>query len=439
MNNTTDPAGPAAPPPTGGAPGPGDPGHAKGHALDGFYDGLRRPGILRPTDGRWFAGVASGIANRLGVDPLVIRAAFILFGLFFGAGIALYLVLWLLMPDDRGRLSIEQALKHGEGGSIFLLVVTAIAVLGGGPWDGDMQGMRIVGLVLLGGGAWFFLTRTDSGRQMLEQIRSRQPSAGSATAAGPATSPAAASAMSTGNAAANAGATLPPPTVVPVTPPAPRVRTRTIGFAPGLLVLGLAVVTAAAIGHSANTFDWPGNHMAVGVAAGLAVLGLGIVGAGVAGRRSGWLAPFAVAGIITSLAFSVAPQGLDHPWSAGDPTYRPTSLQPENSYELGFGQLTIDLSGTTPAGQKVEALLVAGELDITIPDDAHVQINTKARAGELHGVAGSSEGADDPVQVDGVNLERTYHYGGKPGEPVDLTIDAEIGFGQITILTEEKQ
>lgn len=436
MNNTTDPAGPAAPPPTGGAPGPGDPGHAKGHALDGFYDGLRRPGILRPTDGRWFAGVASGIANRLGVDPLVIRAAFILFGLFFGAGIALYLVLWLLMPDDRGRLSIEQALKHGEGGSIFLLVVTAIAVLGGGPWDGDMQGMRIVGLVLLGGGAWFFLTRTDSGRQMLEQIRSRQPSAGSATAAGPATSPAAASAMSTGNAAANAGATLPPPTVVPVTPPAPRVRTRTIGFAPGLLVLGLAVVTAAAIGHSANTFDWPGNHMAVGVAAGLAVLGLGIVGAGVAGRRSGWLAPFAVAGIITSVTVSVLPAGIARPWEAGERQYRVTSLD-VGAYSLAAGELSVDLSDAnyqaTPGPDTVEAVVGVGELQLVVPDGVHVVVNAKGAAGEV--VAFASDAGVESSR-DGTSWREQYTYGGATSAKAEIVVNAEVGLGQITIRKE---
>ena len=96
----------------------------QGHGLDGFYAALRRPGIVRSRDGRWFAGVATGVARWLGVDPLVVRAGFILFSIFFGMGLALYLVLWLLMPDERGEIHIERALKHGEGSSIFLLVVT---------------------------------------------------------------------------------------------------------------------------------------------------------------------------------------------------------------------------------------------------------------------------------------------------------------------------
>ena len=36
---------------------------SKGHGLDGLYDALRRPGIARASDGRWFAGVASGLAR----------------------------------------------------------------------------------------------------------------------------------------------------------------------------------------------------------------------------------------------------------------------------------------------------------------------------------------------------------------------------------------
>ena len=103
---------------------------------------------MRQSNGRWFAGVAAGVARWLGVDPLVVRAGFILFSIFFGMGLALYLVLWLLMPDERGEIHVERALKHGEGSSIFLLVVTVMAVLGGGPWGGgDSRGLRFFGFV----------------------------------------------------------------------------------------------------------------------------------------------------------------------------------------------------------------------------------------------------------------------------------------------------
>ena len=161
----------------------------QGHGLDGFYAALRRPGIVRRSDGRWFAGVATGVARWLGVDPLVVRAGFILFSIFFGMGLALYLVLWLLMPDERGEIHVERALKHGEGSSIFLLVVTAISVLGGGPWwGGDSRGLRFFGFALLVVGAWWFLTRTGTGRDLMAQAPWR--SAGPVGSTAPAPAPA---------------------------------------------------------------------------------------------------------------------------------------------------------------------------------------------------------------------------------------------------------
>lgn len=46
------------------------------------------------------AGVCSGVAKYFGVDPTVVRIAWALLVLLFGVGIFLYLVCWLLMPDD---------------------------------------------------------------------------------------------------------------------------------------------------------------------------------------------------------------------------------------------------------------------------------------------------------------------------------------------------
>ena len=314
------------------------PGAGQGHGLDGFYTALRRPGIVRQSNGRWFAGVAAGVARWLGVDPLVVRAGFILFSIFFGMGLALYLVLWLLMPDERGEIHVERALKHGEGGSIFLLVVTVIAVLGGGPWwGGDTRGFRFFGFALLVVGAWWFLTRTGTGRELMAQapwknqgaparrvrrpVSTRQPVSRSPSplpARPPHTPAAPATAYgSTGNAAANVGATLAAPR-----PPAPtpvRERTPSIGFAGGLLVLGLAIVTGVVMSTIAQAAGWSGHHVAIGIASGVGMLGLGILVAGIAGRRSGGLAFFAVTGMIAAAATTAAPVGLSQPWQAGRP------------------------------------------------------------------------------------------------------------------------
>ncbi|WP_256793650.1 PspC domain-containing protein [Terrabacter sp. Ter38] len=435
----------------------------QGHGLDGFYTALRRPGVVRQGDGRWFAGVATGLARWLGVDPLVVRAGFILFSIFFGMGVALYLVLWLLMPDERGEIHVERALKHGEGSSIFLLVVTAISVLGGGPWwGGDSRGFRFFGFGLLVVGVWWFATRTATGRELMEQAPWRNrgtsgPGAAGATTVDPVTgqgvgqpgtgtgtsAPAAPTAYgSTGNAAANAGATLATPR-----PPAPtpvRERTRAIGFAGGLLVLGLAIVVGVVMSSVAQGAGWPGNHVAVGIASGLGVLGLGILVAGIAGRRAGGLAFFAVTGMIAAAATTAAPMGLSQPWQAGDRTYTVTSMTPAPAFELGLGQMKVDLRDANWKGTNgtdtVTTTLGVGELDLVVPEGVSVVVNTKARAGEIiatgPGVAGEgmrSEGPDQ-LQHEGTGWTQTVTFGDTTKAP-EIVVDAELGVGQITITT----
>jgi phage shock protein PspC (stress-responsive transcriptional regulator) len=52
--------------------------------LDRFFAWLRALDIRRDTQDKWLAGVCSGLARRLGVDPLVLRAALIVLVLLGG-------------------------------------------------------------------------------------------------------------------------------------------------------------------------------------------------------------------------------------------------------------------------------------------------------------------------------------------------------------------
>jgi phage shock protein PspC (stress-responsive transcriptional regulator) len=435
----------------------------KGQGLDGFYDTLRRSGIARASDGRWFAGVSAGLARRLGIDPLVVRAGFILLGMLFGTGLAIYLILWLLMPDESGRISLEQALKHGEGHSIFLLIVTAVVVFGGGPWFGNDSGggFRFFGFVALAIGTWWFLTRTDAGRDVVRSVRSSVQQATTATSGppqgdGPGAGPGGSAAsgtgsgtgatgagMSPGNAAANAGASWPAPTGTPIArattpmtvsvPTPPRERTRGIGFAGGLLVLGAALLAAVGTTRVAEAAGWSGSHLSSAIAAGLGVLGLGILIAGIAGRRSGWLAPLAVLAIGASLLTSVMPRALTEPWSVGERTFTVTTLTADDAYQLGVGSLEVDLSKAdyqaTPGVDRVTAAVGMGELVLTVPDDVRVTVHAKARAGEVF-AHDSARGRQ--FSSGGTVVDETVAYGPQNAAE-QIQVDAEVGLGQITI------
>ena len=112
------------------------------------------PPLRRPADGRLVAGVCAGLAERLGVDALLVRVGFIAAAT-TGLGIAVYALGWLLMPVDgsdgpvrrirTGRAALEVGLGAG------LLVLSALLAMRGlGLWLSDAVAWPLV-LVTAGG------------------------------------------------------------------------------------------------------------------------------------------------------------------------------------------------------------------------------------------------------------------------------------------------
>jgi len=66
--------------------------------------------LRRPFTGRMLAGVAAGAARYLGVDPVIIRIAFVVATLAGGVGVPLYLAGLLLIPDEGSDQSIASSL-----------------------------------------------------------------------------------------------------------------------------------------------------------------------------------------------------------------------------------------------------------------------------------------------------------------------------------------
>lgn len=68
-------------------------------APHGTTDGKLR--LYRDADDQIIGGVCSGIAKYFGIDPLVVRIAFLLSLLIGGFGIVVYVLLWILLPEAR--------------------------------------------------------------------------------------------------------------------------------------------------------------------------------------------------------------------------------------------------------------------------------------------------------------------------------------------------
>jgi phage shock protein PspC (stress-responsive transcriptional regulator) len=58
-------------------------------------------GLSRPVDDRMIAGVCAGVARRFGLSATTVRLLFLLSLLLPGPQVLVYLVLWVLMPEER--------------------------------------------------------------------------------------------------------------------------------------------------------------------------------------------------------------------------------------------------------------------------------------------------------------------------------------------------
>jgi len=65
--------------------------------------------LRRSADDRMLAGVAGGVARYLGADVTLVRVIIATLALFTGAGVALYLAAWLLIPEDGEDQSVAAA------------------------------------------------------------------------------------------------------------------------------------------------------------------------------------------------------------------------------------------------------------------------------------------------------------------------------------------
>lgn len=451
-------------PPHGGSYG----AHHGSQGADDFFAGLRRVD-LRRSDDNWIAGVCSGLAERLGVDALVIRALFVLLSLGMGVGVLIYLVAWLLIPNQREQTHIEQGLRDGRAESIVLLVVAVLALFGsfgwfGGGWlwdRGGTFGWGLVSLVILGLGIWWLWSEWSKREQpgfysqrMTMQTQSQPPPppfAGGTSVQGDGVgaddvSSAGDSPGGTRAGASSGGATawtghggvapLGSPSDsgtwhrrerAPKPPPAPRrPRRRSAGVAGTLLGMGLALTAGGGLAWAATEYSWSVNPVVIGLIGSLAALGLVVLILGLVGRTSGFPGFLAVVALLATagalpIGAQFVPSGRvgDATWNLG-----PTSDDP-GPYRLGAGNGTLDLRRVSAEEftEPIEASVSFGNLTILVPEDLTVRIEAGVGMGSV------LPGWDRP-EFAGINVNEAIVVG---DGPVELEVEARVGFGQILV------
>jgi phage shock protein C len=61
--------------------------------------------LRRSRADRWLGGVCGGIAVASGIDAWIWRLVFALFGVTYGVGILIYVLLWVFVPEESGTQS----------------------------------------------------------------------------------------------------------------------------------------------------------------------------------------------------------------------------------------------------------------------------------------------------------------------------------------------
>lgn len=84
--------------------------------------------LQRPAHGAPIAGVCAAVADRTGIDPLVIRVAAVLLAVSSGIGLVLYLAGWLLIPREGHEQGILLETFPGLAGAPRWVLVTVLAV-----------------------------------------------------------------------------------------------------------------------------------------------------------------------------------------------------------------------------------------------------------------------------------------------------------------------
>ena len=56
--------------------------------------------LLRPRTDRMIGGVCSGLAQFFGLDSSAVRIAMVFLTIFAGMSILVYLIMWLIIPEE---------------------------------------------------------------------------------------------------------------------------------------------------------------------------------------------------------------------------------------------------------------------------------------------------------------------------------------------------
>jgi signal transduction histidine kinase/phage shock protein PspC (stress-responsive transcriptional regulator) len=146
--------------------------------------------FVRSRRDRVITGVAGGLAERLGVDPILIRLGFVVLALAGGAGVALYLILFAVTPEETdGQEPVRRSGGRQRTVAIILVLAGTLLLLRSlRLWFGDAL---VFPVALAAIGSAIIWVRADrAGRSWVHGFSLRpQPGNGESSSPAPSISP----------------------------------------------------------------------------------------------------------------------------------------------------------------------------------------------------------------------------------------------------------
>jgi phage shock protein C len=87
------------------------------------------PRLYRRSTDKVIAGVCGGLAQYFGIDPAIVRLAFVVFALAGGASVLLYVVLWIAVPIGAGAPAVAFGDRGHEMLATVLIAIGALWLL----------------------------------------------------------------------------------------------------------------------------------------------------------------------------------------------------------------------------------------------------------------------------------------------------------------------
>lgn len=389
----------------------------------------QRPPLRRSSTDRVIGGVCGGLARTLGIDPVIVRVITAVLAILGGAGIAAYIIAWILIPNDEGESALDQS-RTGRGRFpqfvlVLLLAIAAVSIFHT-VWPGGNDGLGFLVFILVAvvawqafGSDWFSNTTFSSTGQ--------PPSGAGFTAPGATFSQSAQGEHVTYTSPTVSYAKGPDGETISVQSSA---GTATLRKEPKSVLgritwnlLAVAIGTMLALNWSELTHI-PARMMIV---VALAIVGVGLIVSAFAGRARGLIA----LGLL--LAVLTVPSGHDVDGSMGDRTWTPLRVSelPADGFSLGIGSGRLDLSKLAAGMQPGQTVTVRahvniGELIVILPagTTAHGVVSSHVQLGDVVVLGEPQQGGSDQ------SVRLSY---GAADAPVTIDIDASVDIGQFTL------